>query len=304
MPLDTSSYPTLRYIIDNAESELESSESQITPTVRAIYEGGFENQFSDCLTERIASLDKDIEVMCSYHYQGFIDCVKELLKVQSMVKTLQEEITEIDIHIQDSSLELVQSHESLIPHRLELKNMALTIQAIKLCIPVSPTGRDNLDLYNKLKKEMSNKNIPRITYYSAIKILGHLEHTHLPPIMSFSFASIMNQQIPKTRQTIKDVSRCDMKEFLKSIRDMSPDIGMNAGWQGQGALNIPMEHVLGRRPASTEDGPLDFINFAPIYYCLHIYSVIVITVYSRIPIYRYPRGDHPGQSGSDCIFTA
>eukprot|EP00116_Pleurobrachia_bachei_P010001 sb/3470263/ len=208
-----------------------------------------------------------------------------------MVKTLQEEITEIDIHIQDSSLELVQSHESLISHRLELKNMALTIQAIKLCIPV-------LDLYNKLKKEMSNKN-----YYSAIKILGHLEHTHLPPIMSFSFASIMNQQIPKTRQTIKDVSRCDMKEFLKSIRDMSPDIGMNAMWQAQGALNIPMEHVLGRRPASTEDGPLDFINFAPIYYCLHIYSVIVITVYSRIPIYRYPRGDHPGQSGSDCIFT-
>ena len=43
--------------------------SQITPTVRAVYEGGFEAQFGDCLTERINSLDKDIEIMCSYHYQ-------------------------------------------------------------------------------------------------------------------------------------------------------------------------------------------------------------------------------------------
>eukprot|EP00116_Pleurobrachia_bachei_P012929 sb/3473191/ len=135
MPLDTSSYPTLRYIIDNAESELESSESQITPTVRAIYEGGFENQFSDCLTERIASLDKDIEVMCSYHYQGFIDCVKELLKF----------------------------HMTIFGH-------VMTSYAQIWCNPLSPTGRDNRDRYPHPRQQFGTRSIPRITHITPARI--------------------------------------------------------------------------------------------------------------------------------------
>ena len=163
-----------------------------------------------------------------------------------------------------NSSELIDSHESLITQRLELKNMASTIQAIKLCIPV-------LEMYQKLKEEMHNK-----SYYSAIKILGHLEHTYLPPISSYSFASIMTQQIPKTRQTIKEISRCDLKDFLKTIREKSQEIGLNAMWQSHQTMNtdIPIEHILGRKPRNIEDGPLDFLNFAPIYRCLHIYSII------------------------------
>ena len=87
-------------------------------------------------------------------------------------------------------------------------------------------------MYQKLKEEMHNKN-----YYSAIKILGHLEHTYLPPISSYSFASIMSQQIPKTRQTIKEISRCDLKDFLKTIREKSQDIGLNAMWQSHQTMN-------------------------------------------------------------------
>ena len=219
---------------------------------------------TQAIFDYIISCQQSLYFLPHYHAQGFIDCVNELLKVQTMVKGLQSDICNVDTMLASNSSELIDSHESLITQRLELKNMASTIQAIKLCIPV-------LEMYEKLKEEMHNK-----SYYSAIKILGHLEHTYLPPISSYSFASIMSQQIPKTRQTIKEISRCDLKDFLKTIREKSQEIGLNAMWQSHQTMNtdIPIEHILGRRPRNIEDGPLDFLNFAPIYRCLHIYSII------------------------------
>ena len=83
-PMRPHQYFSLRFVV------AESSETQITPTVRAIYEGGFETQFSDCLTDRIASLDKDIEIMCSYHYQvGILQIIRVVYcRVQSVEQDL------------------------------------------------------------------------------------------------------------------------------------------------------------------------------------------------------------------------
>ena len=43
----------------------------------------------DKLEERIRVHDKDIERMCNYHYQGFIESVNELLKVRGEVRKLK-----------------------------------------------------------------------------------------------------------------------------------------------------------------------------------------------------------------------
>ena len=54
-----------------------------------MYEGGFESQFADCLTERIGSLDKDIEIMCSYHYQVVIGSYHYLSSTSSSISAYQ-----------------------------------------------------------------------------------------------------------------------------------------------------------------------------------------------------------------------
>ena len=41
------------------------------------------------LEERIRVHDKDIERMCNYHYQGFIESVNELLKVRGEARKLK-----------------------------------------------------------------------------------------------------------------------------------------------------------------------------------------------------------------------
>ena len=48
---------------------------------RAVYDGDDVEQFQEKLEERIKSHDRDIERMCNYQYQGFIDSVRELQQV-------------------------------------------------------------------------------------------------------------------------------------------------------------------------------------------------------------------------------
>ncbi|KAJ8874390.1 hypothetical protein PR048_025239 [Dryococelus australis] len=55
---------------------------------RAIYDGDEHQKFMERLDARIKSHDKDIERMCNYHYQGFIDSIRELLQVRSQAKKL------------------------------------------------------------------------------------------------------------------------------------------------------------------------------------------------------------------------
>lgn len=55
---------------------------------RAIYDGDEHQKFMECLDARIKSHDKDIERMCNFHYQGFIDSIRELLQVRTQAKKL------------------------------------------------------------------------------------------------------------------------------------------------------------------------------------------------------------------------
>ena len=57
--------------------------------LRAVYDGEQHNEFMDKLDERIRFHDKDIERMCNYHYQGFIESVNELLKVRGEARKLK-----------------------------------------------------------------------------------------------------------------------------------------------------------------------------------------------------------------------
>lgn len=54
-----------------------------------MYDGEHQKDFMEKLEERIKVHDKDIERMCNYHYQGFIESVNELLKVRGEARKLK-----------------------------------------------------------------------------------------------------------------------------------------------------------------------------------------------------------------------
>jgi len=56
---------------------------------RAVYEGNDHEKFLDRLDNRIRQHDRDIEKMCSFHYQGFIDSIQELINVRADAEKLK-----------------------------------------------------------------------------------------------------------------------------------------------------------------------------------------------------------------------
>ncbi|KAF8770801.1 Exocyst complex component 6B like protein [Argiope bruennichi] len=79
--------------------ELETSDtSSVGLVVRAIYEGDEYEKFMERLDARIKNHDRDIERMCNFHYQGFIDSIRELLQVRTKAQKLkQSEQSTVDV---------------------------------------------------------------------------------------------------------------------------------------------------------------------------------------------------------------
>nr|XP_009680153.1 PREDICTED: exocyst complex component 6B isoform X6 [Struthio camelus australis] len=253
------------------------------------------------LEARIRNHDREIEKMCNFHYQGFVDSITELLKVRGEAQKLKNQVTDTNRKLQNEGKELIIAMEELKQCRLQQRNISATVDKLTLCLPV-------LEMYSKLRDQMKSKR-----HYPALKTLEHLEHTYLPQVSHYRFCKIMVDNIPKLREEIKEVSMSDLKDFLESIRKHSDKIGETAMKQAQQQRNldnIVSQHprisggkkskkevcansdleVKNTSPMSEQDsgildvedededeevpGAQDLVDFSPVYRCLHIYSVL------------------------------
>ncbi|KAM9237119.1 exocyst complex component 6B isoform 2-T2 [Leptosomus discolor] len=282
--------------------EIESTDTAcIGPTLRSVYDGEEHGRFMEKLEARIRNHDREIEKMCNFHYQGFVDSITELLKVRGEAQKLKNQVTDTNRKLQNEGKELIIAMEELKQCRLQQRNISATVDKLTLCLPV-------LEMYSKLREQMKSKR-----HYPALKTLEYLEHTYLPQVSHYRFCKIMVDNIPKLREEIKEVSMSDLKDFLESIRKHSDKIGETAMKQAQQQRNldnIVSQHprisggkkskkevcassdleVKNTSPMSEQDsgildvedededeevpGAQDLVDFSPVYRCLHIYSVL------------------------------
>lgn len=259
----------------------------------AIYDGDEHTKFMEQLDARIKNHDRDIERMCNFHYQGFIDSIRELLQVRSQAQKLNSEVVEMDEKLQSSAARVMEKDEELVQARRVENNIAGAIENLSLCLPVLTT-------YAKLQKQMAEKR-----YYPALKTLEQLEHLYLPRVSNYRFSHQMKESIPKLRENIKEASMSDLKDFLENIRKFSPKIGEVAMRHTAEQLNsdpgiigkkkkrkapAPPNPFTGDVPETGYDAEedlsaQDLIDFSPVYRCLHIYTVLasrdVFEIYYR-----------------------
>uniref|UniRef100_A0A8B9VC58 Exocyst complex component n=1 Tax=Anas zonorhyncha TaxID=75864 RepID=A0A8B9VC58_9AVES len=265
---------------------------------RSVYDGEEHGRFMEKLEARIRNHDREIEKMCNFHYQGFVDSITELLKVRGEAQKLK---VRENFFLFFFPPKLIIAMEELKQCRLQQRNISATVDKLTLCLPV-------LEMYSKLREQMKSKR-----HYPALKTLEHLEHTYLPQVSHYRFCKIMVDNIPKLREEIKEVSMSDLKDFLESIRKHSDKIGETAMKQAQQQRNldnIVSQHprisggkkskkevcassdleVKTTSPMSEQDsgildvedededeevpGAQDLVDFSPVYRCLHIYSVL------------------------------
>lgn len=247
--------------------EIESSDGPVGPTLKTVYDSDGHKPFMETLEESILSHDKEIEKMCNFHYQGFIESVNELLNVKGDTHKLKLYVKELDRSFKDSGSELANQISSLIQCRYMQRNIASTVETITLCLPV-------LEMYAKLQEQLDEKR-----YYPALKSLEQLEHTYLPRISSFRFAEIMRCRIPVYRDNIKKAAMSDLRDFLAKIREHSKKLGAIAMKQAQKRHNLSILHGVGE-PTTGEKEEESFlsahelVDFSPVYRGLHIHTVL------------------------------
>ncbi|XP_053607699.1 exocyst complex component 6 [Plodia interpunctella] len=250
--------------------EIEGIDDYWGPAFRSVYEGEGHEAFVQQLDERIKQHDKEIEKLCNFHYQGFIDSIRELLQVRSHAEKLHSEISIVDSNIKESTEDLCSIAKDLIRARRVELNIAATIEKMELCLPLLTT-------YSKLKAQVEAKR-----YYPALKTLEQLEHVLLPRVGPYKWCAQISADIPRLRQAIKDASSDLLRDFLEYIRKLSPQVGAMALKQtqemsGRSLANIVKNKkdtaVLGLAGA----GPAcahELVDFSPLHRCLHIHSVL------------------------------
>ncbi|XP_044879779.1 exocyst complex component 6 isoform X4 [Mauremys mutica] len=277
--------------------EIESTDTAcVGPTLRSVYDDqpNAHQRFMEKLDACIRNHDREIEKMCNFHHQGFVDAITELLKVRADAGKLKVQVTDTNRRLQDAGKEVIAQTEEIIRCRIQQRNITTVVEKLQLCLPV-------LEMYSKLKEQMNVKR-----YYSALKTMEQLENMYLPRVSQYRFCQIMIENLPKLREEIKEISMSDLKDFLESIRKHSDKIGETAMKQAQqqktfntalqkqnnvnygrnmhvinGRVPEPKYEITSKRTLEEEDEheeevltAHDLVDFSPVYRCLHIYSVL------------------------------
>ncbi|KAF8363690.1 sec-15, partial [Pristionchus pacificus] len=197
--------------------ELEATDSgSIGLVLRAIYESGDVTKFSRGLEHRIHQYDKNIQRVCSHHYQGFIDSMKQLMQLREKCEAIKEEAKEIDSTIQTASSEMAAKTTEIVKYRKQMRNAMVAIDHISVCLPV-------LDNYSKLLELMGQSK-----YYQALKVLEELEHTHFKLIEQYRFTQDLSKSMDPLREEIKEKAYSEFKDFLENIKKVACRIGVHA----------------------------------------------------------------------------
>ncbi|XP_053548392.1 exocyst complex component 6 isoform X1 [Bombina bombina] len=280
-------------IYENVFAEIETLELPLGSTLSSVYDDqpNAHQRFMEKLDTRIKNHDKEIEKMCNFHHQGFVDAINELLKVRADAEKLKVQVTDTNRRLQDAGKELIGKTEESIRCRIQQRNIATVVDRLQLCLPA-------LEMYSKLKEQMNGKR-----YYSALKTMEQLENMYLPKVGQYRFCQIMGENLPKLREEIKESSMSGLKDFLESIRKHSDKIGETAMKQAQQQKTFHVAvhkqtNMNYKRPIYVINGHIseeesktkpkyededseeevltvqDLVDFSPVYRCLHIYSVL------------------------------
>ncbi|TNN28036.1 Exocyst complex component 6 [Liparis tanakae] len=80
----------------------------LSPLPRSIYDDqpNAHKRFMEKLDARIRNHDREIEKMCNFHHQGFVDAITELLKVRADAEKLMGQVTDTNRRLQEAGREV------------------------------------------------------------------------------------------------------------------------------------------------------------------------------------------------------
>ncbi|KAL3089211.1 hypothetical protein niasHT_021155 [Heterodera trifolii] len=198
------------------ELETLSDSSSIGLVLRAIYDSGDVHKFTHALEKRITHYDKSILKVCTHHYQGFLDSIKQLRGLKEKCAEIRKMAETTDQQVQEESKELLKRSAEIVRYRRLHRNANIAIQQLSMCLPM-------LENYTHLQKLMEQKK-----YLQALKILEELEHNYLNQLHKYRFAHQFVKSIKPIRDQIREKSYSELTDFLEKLIKISETIGEDA----------------------------------------------------------------------------
>uniref|UniRef100_A0A8D3BL29 Exocyst complex component n=1 Tax=Scophthalmus maximus TaxID=52904 RepID=A0A8D3BL29_SCOMX len=245
--------------------EIESTDTAcVGPTLRSIYDDqpNAHKRFMEKLDARIRNHDREIEKMCNFHHQGFVDAITELLKVRTDAEKLM--VREIDT-------------EEVICCRIQQRNMATTVEKLQLCIPgtaMMSVEFDRSGWFYRVSQyrfcQIMAENLPRlreeIKEISMSDLKDFLESIRKHSDKVGETAMRQAQQHRTFNSAV--AKQASMGHYTKPVYSLNGRTHTHNG--------LMMDDYTGDEDDSDEEllTAQDLVDFSPVYRCLHIYTVL------------------------------
>uniref|UniRef100_S4R6L6 Exocyst complex component EXOC6/Sec15 N-terminal domain-containing protein n=1 Tax=Petromyzon marinus TaxID=7757 RepID=S4R6L6_PETMA len=190
---------------------------------RAVYDGQHRGELMSRLDVRIRGHDRDIEKLCNFHYQGFVDCITELLSVRAHALKLKDHVVESNQKMQEAGRE--KDNECNERNKSSCAQQALVTsiaeKRLAHCLPV-------LETYAKLQQQMEAKR-----FYPALRTLQQLESC-LPALPRYRFCAAVRDGAAALRGTVRGHAAARLRDFLERAQEQAEALGEAATVQ-----NVP-----------------------------------------------------------------
>ena len=127
-------------------------------------------RFQKKLEKRIRHQEREIERMCEFHYSNFVDAIEELSGIQGDANRLSKQVVETNKNLQIVGNEIKDRHKELIRYRKQQTNINRVIKKLNESLPI-------LLMFKRIKQLMNKGK-----YYSTLKLMEQIEHTHLKQV--------------------------------------------------------------------------------------------------------------------------
>ncbi|TPX32691.1 holo-[acyl-carrier-protein] synthase [Synchytrium microbalum] len=257
----------------------------ISYIIKQIFQSGKQEAFTDQLNLFMHRKEGEIERMCNFHYQEFVQSVDQLLKVRAGAVELKNKILELNQELQVAGGKMIEKKREVIDYRRRMLNVETTIESFQKSMFV-------LEIANKINLHIDNRK-----FYAALRLLDELQSTHLRTSRQHEFAKHMLECIPNLRENIKEEISKDMKDWLINVRESTRKIGklcleLTAVSQVRNRMRkspsetLPAakdirDKVVSAEMLAVDDGETNILDnkhvkldFKPLHSCLHIYDAL------------------------------
>ncbi|GAA5987052.1 hypothetical protein JCM11641_007822 [Rhodosporidiobolus odoratus] len=254
---------------------------QLGPILVNIHRSRQQDAYLRALKAFVADKEKEIQAVCARNYQDFVGSVSALLRVRQGTVSLKHRVVELNDEVQKSGGGVAEKKKALLEACRVGQNIDEAIDTLQACLRV-------LDISSKVASLIQNAK-----FYSALRQLEDLQHTHLKPVLHFPFASLMLASVPETRNHVQGEVTRALKAWMYEAREASRGVGKGAleamemrgrRWNarkrkepsmGLSKINGPVElGVSERHEYNVLDNDTVKIDFKPLYTCIHIYDAL------------------------------